>query len=306
MTQFPHDQFAKDLLETLLSPFGEVQTAKTIDAQVREIDVYFTPAANIPPDSPLGLLHKLATTPATFEPFRKAVIIGEVRSCIAKLIELQNELTRQAKRDGKPKLTEADLPQLWILTPTLSAEKLTDFGAIKDVESWGEGVYLLPKSFKTGIVVIHQLPETADTLWLRILGRDNIQIRAIAEIIRLPTDSPYRQNALELFSNLKIVLENKQNKATEETELMMNLSPLYLEQIDIATQQGRAEGRNEEGKSLIVRILTRKLGALDPNSIALINNLSLDSIESLGDALLDFNTVTDLTAWLDKSLRGIQ
>ncbi|WP_310425892.1 hypothetical protein [Chamaesiphon sp. VAR_48_metabat_135_sub] len=43
MTQFPRDQFAKDLLETLLSPFGEVQTAKTIDAQVREIDVYFVP-----------------------------------------------------------------------------------------------------------------------------------------------------------------------------------------------------------------------------------------------------------------------
>jgi Domain of unknown function (DUF4351) len=105
---------------------------------------------------------------------------------------------------------------------------------------------------------------------------------------------------------LKIVLENKQNKATEETELMMNLSPLYLEQIDIATQQGRAQGRNEEGKSLIVRMLTRKLGTLDPNSIDLINNLSLESIESLGDALLDFNTTTDLTAWLDKSLRGIQ
>ena len=86
----------------------------------------------------------------------------------------------------------------------------------------------------------------------------------------------------------------------------MNLSPLYLEQIDIATQQGRAEGRNEEGKSLILRILTRKLGTLDPNSIDLINNLSLESIESLGDALLDFNTATDLTAWLDKSLRGIQ
>ena len=80
MTQFPHDQFAKDLLETLLSPFGEVQTARTIDAQVREIDVYFTPAENTPTDSRLGLLHKLASTPATFEPFRKAVNIGEIRT----------------------------------------------------------------------------------------------------------------------------------------------------------------------------------------------------------------------------------
>jgi hypothetical protein len=41
-------------------------------------------------------------------------------------------LPRQSKRDGNPKLTEADLPQLWILTPTLSAEKLIDFGAIKE------------------------------------------------------------------------------------------------------------------------------------------------------------------------------
>ena len=301
MTQFPHDQFAKDLLETLLSPFGEVQTAKTIDAQVREIDVYFTPAENTATDARLGLLHKLASTPATFEPFRKAVTIGELRSCIAKLIDLQNELTRQAKREGKPKLTEADLPQLWILTPTLSAEKLIDFGAIKDVESWAEGVYLLPKSFKTGIVVIHQLAETPDTLWLRILGRDNVQIRAIAEIVRLPVDSPYRQNALELFSNLKIVLENKQNKVTAETELMMNLSPLYLEQIDIATQKGKAEGKAEGEKSLMIRMLTRKLGKLDDDSIDLINNLSLESIECLGDALLDFNTADDLTTWLDKS-----
>ena len=116
--------------------------------------------------------------------------------------------------------------------------------------------------------------------------------------MRLPIDSPYRQNALELFSNLKIVLENKQNKATEETELMMNLSPLYLEQIDIATQKGKAEGE----KSLMIRMLTRKLGKLDDNSIDLINNLSLELIESLGDALLDFNTTDDLTAWLAKSL----
>jgi Domain of unknown function (DUF4351) len=59
---------------------------------------------------------------------------------------------------------------------------------------------------------------------------------------------------------------------------MMNLLPLYLEQIDIATQQGRAEGRSEGEKSLIVRMLTRKLGTLDPNSIDLINNLSLESL----------------------------
>lgn len=317
MTQFPHDQFAKDLLESLLSPFGSVQTAKTIDSQVREIDVYFSPNPATPPSPNLGLLHKLAATPATFEPFRKAVTIGEICSCIAKLFDLHGELHHQVKREGQVKLTTASLPHLWILTPTLSAEKLADFGAIKDVETWGEGVYLLPKSFKTGIIVLHQLPVTADTLWLRILGRDNVQIRAIAEIAGLPVDSPYRQNALELFSNLKIILESKQTKNAEETELIMNLSPLYLEQIDIATQKGRAmgkatgiatgiatgveRGRVEEGRSLILRLLTRKLSELNAETIEQINNLTLAQLESLGDALLDFDRLEDLISWLSQN-----
>jgi hypothetical protein len=308
MTQFPHDQFAKDLLESLLSPFGEVQTAKTIDAQVREIDVYFHPNPSTPPLPNLGLLHKLAATPATFEPFRKAVTINEIRTCIAKLFDLHGELTRQAKREGQT-LTAAELPHLWILTPTLSAEKLADFGAIKDVETWGEGIYLLSKSLNTAIVLLHQLPPTADTLWLRILGRDNVQIRALSELVNLPVDSPYRQNALELFSNLKIVLENKQNKNAEETELIMNLSPLYLEQIDIATKEGEAtglakgveRGRVEEGRSLIIRQLTRKLGQINSEVIAQIHRLNLAQIESLGDALLDFDRIEDLQLWLNSN-----
>jgi hypothetical protein len=73
----------------------------------------------------------------------------------------------------------------------------------------------------------------------------------------------------------KIVLENKQNKNAEETELIMKLSPLYLEQIDIATKEGEAtgiakgidtgveRGRVEEGRSLITRQLTRKLGQMN-------------------------------------------
>jgi heme oxygenase len=142
-----------------------------------------------------------------------------------------------------------------------------------------------------------------------LLGRDNVQIRAIAEIASLPMDSPYRQNALELFSNLKIILESKQHKNVEETELIMNLSPLYLEQIDIATQKGRTigeatgieRGRVEEGQLLIIRQLTRKLGELNSEQIEQINNLTLDQIESLGDALLDFDLLEDLTSWLSEN-----
>ena len=71
MTRFIHDQFAKDYLEELLKPFGEVQAASQVAGEIREIDVLFTPfptqTTNV---ELLGLLGKLATTPAIFEPFR--------------------------------------------------------------------------------------------------------------------------------------------------------------------------------------------------------------------------------------------
>jgi predicted transposase YdaD len=62
--------------------------------------------------------------------------------------------------------------------------------------------------------------------------------------------------------------------------------------------EGRIEGRIEEGQSLVIKLLTRKVGKL---SVALqkeIRNLSIDQIESLGEALLDFSTIADLKAWL--------
>jgi hypothetical protein len=46
MTKFPYDEFAKGFLETLLSPFGKVEPAYKIAAEVREVDVYFIPADN--------------------------------------------------------------------------------------------------------------------------------------------------------------------------------------------------------------------------------------------------------------------
>jgi hypothetical protein len=60
---------------------------------------------------------------------------------MSKLYDLRGEIVRQAKKQ-KTKLAEADLPNLWILTPTLAATTLQGFGAITDLESWGAGVYL--------------------------------------------------------------------------------------------------------------------------------------------------------------------
>ena len=140
MTRFPHDQFAKDFLESLLSPLGQVQTSLKISGEIREMDVYFTPDANLAPDSDLGLLGQCASTAAVFEPYRSSVKVPQIRACMAKLFDLHSQLIREAKRQDRPEPGEDKLPLLWILTPTLSAELLESLGARVNLDTWGEGV----------------------------------------------------------------------------------------------------------------------------------------------------------------------
>lgn len=86
---------------------------------MREIDVYFNPRHDAIQISDLGLLARCTTQPAAFEPFRNPVNTAEIRSCMSKLYDLHRETVRQAKKDSR-KITDAELPTLWILTPTLA------------------------------------------------------------------------------------------------------------------------------------------------------------------------------------------
>jgi hypothetical protein len=75
MSQFPHDEFAKGLLGSLLAPFGKVKAAHTISSETREIDVYFQPDS-VPTN--LGLPSKFAATAAAFEAYRNPVDLVEI------------------------------------------------------------------------------------------------------------------------------------------------------------------------------------------------------------------------------------
>jgi hypothetical protein len=244
MTKFPYDEFAKGFLEALLSPFGTVEPSYKIAAEVREVDVYFMPSGDNLNRTDLGLLGKCTTAPAVIEPFRNSVSVPQIRACMSKLYDLHADMYRAAKRDKQPEPKDDVLPTLWILTPTLSDNILTSLGAMLDLER-GEGVYLLPSAQKTGIVVIHRLPKTPETLWFRLLGKEGVQKRAIEEVARLPQGHPYRQNTLELLGNLKVTLEARTDIAPEDRDLIMQLSPLYLEQLQTAKLEGEQQKQQE-------------------------------------------------------------
>jgi Domain of unknown function (DUF4351) len=299
MTQFPHDEFAKNFLDSLLSPLGSVQTSQQISSEVRYADVYFTPQPNAVKTIELGLLTKLAANSVVFEPFRNSVKIPQIRACMSKLFDLHQALGKEAKKEQQVELSDDSLPILWILTPTLSAPILEGFGSKLELEEWGEGVYLMSAHFKTGIIVIHQLPKTPETLWLRLLGKGRVQAQAINEVAALPAGHPQRDNVLDLLGNLKVILEARANIEPEEQELIMQLSPLYLEKIHAAELVGEQRGEQKGQQELVFRQLNRRVGTVSIELAAQVKMLPLERLEALGEALLDFSQIGDLISWLD-------
>ncbi len=248
MTRFPYDQFAKDYLKELLQPLGEVETSRKVPSEITEIDVYFVPSSQPSIDKiELGLLGRLADKTALFEPYRNAVKISEIRSCMKKVFYLISEIEREDKRDNIATV-EDELPKVWILTPTASTAILDSFNAIPDEENWGKGVYFLGESVKTAIVVIHQLPRIPETLWLRLLGKGNVQKQAINELQTLSPDNPLRAKAIGAVLSLRSILEITQNQNIDEEdrELVMALSPIYLQQLEEAEQKGVERGVTTE------------------------------------------------------------
>jgi predicted transposase YdaD len=56
---------------------------------------------------------------------------------------------------------------------------------------------------------------------------------------------------------------------------------------------------------LILRLLNRRFGEIDAPIVEQIRALSTEQLEALGEAFLDFSTVSDLSAWLAKPADGL-
>ncbi len=283
MTRFVHDIFAKDALEAFLSPWGEAIPQMVVQSETRYIDLYFTPTDASVDVPMLGLLWKCAANGAAFEAFRCAVQDDEIRSTMGKLFNVHEEITRKAKQEDLPVPKTSDLPRLWIVTPTMSKKKLRAINVITEDNEWGDGVYLLSEMQRTGIIVVHHLPKTPDTVWFRILGRGKVQQEAIDEIEALPANSPYRDEALKLFVKLKVTLENRNDREQNETELMMKLadSPLFTEYMNRATATA-VEAAVETAVATAVRsvhqdvvesLILKRFGSLDDDLIRVIPNI---------------------------------
>jgi hypothetical protein len=95
-------------------------------------------------------------------------------------------------------------------------------------------------------------------------------------------------------------LERKLTKVKPDVvrEAVMNLTNPFIE---LGKREGRQEGRQEGQAELILKLIARLLGKPSPAHEKAIRKLSVEKIEALGEALLDFTAPADLTRWLRKN-----
>jgi hypothetical protein len=147
------------------------------------------------------------------------------------------------------------------------------------------GVYEFPKFTRTGLIVVHQLPKTEETLWLRILGREGNQRQAIEEFVQQPVSNELRATIEELLTDYRAKLETLGKQLTQEDEeLIMNLSAAYIKKQQEWLEEGGRKMLDRRNQEITIAALRK---GLDIALIMELTGLSLGEIEKLRESLGD-------------------
>jgi predicted transposase/invertase (TIGR01784 family) len=120
------------------------------------------------------------------------------------------------------------------------------------------------------------------------------------EIAKIP-DIETRQNTTaytEILAGLKFERNLILQLLREET---MQESVIYQYILEKGEQRGEQRGEQKEAFKYTLRLLHKRFGEIDSVITERLQVLSLEQLESLGEALLSFSNASDLVAWLEQN-----
>ncbi len=141
---------------------------------------------------------------------------------------------------------------------------------------------------------IRQLP-----LWVALTVLTTLQEERTTEearylLARSQQEAPSPENRAIMELITTIMVYKFEGKSQREVEEMLGIT---LRETQVY-REIKEEGREEEARSLIIRLLTRRVGELSKEVLEHIESITLEQLENLGEALLDFQGMADLDAWL--------
>ena len=212
------------------------------------------------------------------------------------------------------------------LYPSLFSEIFLYLNDYRPVNDWRAVVIFTKKSLDPGIPRHYQefannprlqriyldeltIDEAESSLELGVLKLIGVKLDIAPEQARKlvartteVTDAARQRKILELVET--VLIYKFPERSRQEIEQMLGLNELkqtrvYQEALEEGIEQGRLEGRLEGELSVVMRLLTRRVGAIEPQLRSRLQQLSTTQLEELALALLDFTTKADLETWLD-------
>ena len=194
-------------------------------------------------------------------------------------------------------------------------------------KNWRGLLILLNKRLELGSELPHRnlLNSQVERLYLEdLLHQDDLSPNlALLRLIVTPKDQAglaarkiLNSVSTEAEFQLKLdlvesILVNKFTQLTlEEIQKMLNLKEaditqtrFYQEVLEIGEKKGLQQGMQQGEANLTIRLLKRRCGNLTAIQEQKVQSLSISQLESLGEALLDFQNMSDLENWLQDNRR---
>lgn len=283
MAQYKHDRFFKFYIQSLYKTKGDTQQ----NIQVRndedlEIDLMFIgePGKEGWQQEDLGLFDRLMKLHPTIivEHYssyleetdlnksitRKNLYWEPKKKELAEIAKIEQKLT-SSKRLSKEAVEQIDgqNPFTWILTVNCSDKILTLCDAQPDREL-GVGVYRLMGLLRMGIVIIDRLPDSPETMWLKMLGNKDSAQSAFQSIEQLSPDRREKNDIIRACVKYCVYLRDipTDSLTPEEQDFMKTMAQVdawYETEINKAKLEGKLEGEIEgklrEKKEIALNLL---------------------------------------------------
>lgn len=195
-----------------------------------------------------------------------------------------------ARRSMEP--TEVEAYRVLLESSQVTRLYLSELGDIANL-SLGVGMMkLVVETKKRTPELVRELVEKAQAEVTNVsLQQEVLDLIETIVLYKLPSLS--RQELIRMFG----LREMKRTRYYQEVkeEVLEEYKEEVLEEV---REEVRQEVRQEEALWLIYRLLPRRIGAVNSQLREQIRLLSIEQLENLAEALLDFSSEADLVAWL--------
>jgi hypothetical protein len=295
MAQYKHDRFFKFYIQSLYRSKGNtIKNIQIHNDEDLEIDLMFVGDLEKQgwKEQDLGLFDRLMQTHPTviIEHYSNYLEGVDVDDCITRknlywkyerkqLIKAAklalNLMTAQQLPKAEMAQIELNNPFTWVLTVNCGKQILQNC-AVQVHPDFESGIYLLPNQLRMGIVIIEQLADLPEHLWLKMLGNRESARRAFRAIEQLSLPDRTAKNDI-MAACLKYCVYLKDlavdSLTPEENEFMKT-----MEEIDVWYESELNKAKLEGKIEIAIKMLAKNIPL---ETIEEVTGLTIEKLQQL-------------------------